>query len=161
MDRERALAYGYAPFFAVAAALSALMLVTDHNLRTDFGSLSGGYFSHWYGVLVATAAEALGAVGLLVVPRRSSVRAGAVGAGLLVLVFLGDLLTYREVGFSSAGAFANYLFGVRAGGGHLRYLYDAVLAVDLAAFVYGLAALVGRRRPAPPVAGGTPPARGS
>ncbi len=131
----------YSGFFALAFALSVVMLVTDSNLRTDFGTLTSGYFSHWYVVLVTAVADLIGAALLGALASRRAIQGGVIGSGLLALVFVGDIFTYGSVGFASATSFAQYLFGLTYYGGDIRYLYDIVLAVYLAAFVYGVAAL--------------------
>lgn len=128
--------------FALAFGLTVLMLATDKNLQTNFGTMASGYYLHWWGVLVTAIAD-LVALGLLVLLRtRTSVKIGVIGSGLLVVVFLGVILSYSQVGFSSAMAFAQYLFGVTYYGGDLRYLYDVLLAVYIATFATGVAGLV-------------------
>jgi len=128
--------------FLLAAGLSIWMLVTDKNLQTDFGTVSSGYFSHWYAVLAMAVADLVGAGLLLVVRSRTAVKLGVVGSGLLSVMLLGVVLTYQQVGFASAGDFANYLFGVTYYGGDVRYLYDALLATDIGTFVAGAVGLV-------------------
>lgn len=141
----RAATY-YALPFVLAFALSVVMLLTDSNLKTDFGSISSGYYSHWY-VVLGTAIVDLLVAGMLLASRtRASFMAGVAISGLLVVLFLADILTYSQVGFSSATDFANYLFGITYYGGNVRYLYDALLAVYIATFVGGLAALAKTHR---------------
>jgi hypothetical protein len=139
--------------FLLAFALSVIMLVTDKNLQTNFGMVTSGYYLHWYVILVTAIADLVGAVLLLVVPSRMGIKLGVLGSGLLIAIFLGDILTYNIVGFSSASDFANYLFGVTYFGGDIRYLYDVLLAVYILTFLYGLVALVltrrGRQTPPP------------
>lgn len=147
-DRTRKWAAAYGALFLLAFALSVVMLLTDSNLRTDFGRLSSGYFSHWYVVLATAIADAVGAVLLLIVGSRAALRAGVLGSGLLSLVLVGAIFTYSQVDFTSAAGFASYLFGLTYSGGDLRYLYDALLAVYLAAFAFGWVALW-RTRSAP------------
>jgi hypothetical protein len=159
MDRAAQVARAYGLLFFVAFALSVVMLRTDTNLRTDFGTMASGYFSHWYVVLVTAIAELVGGVLLVTIASRTAIRAGAVGSGLLSAIFLGDILTYKQVGFASASDFAKYLFGQVYYGGDIRYLYDALLAVYLITFVAGL---IGLRwtRPTPavtPMGSPTPP----
>lgn len=131
----------YGLLFLLAAALSVTMLVTDTNLRTDFGSVSSGYAPHWYVVFATAIVELGGALGLLLRPSRLAVKAGVAGSGLLALLFLGDIATYAMVGFPSASAFARYLFGIDYFGGNIRYLYDLLLAVYLATLGAGAALL--------------------
>ena len=129
------------PFF-VAAGLSILMLATDKNLQTDFGTMASGYYVHWYAVLAMAVAALVAAALLLVLRSRTAVKLGVVGSGLLTAALLGAILTYQQVGFSSAMDFANYLFGITYYGGDIRYLYDALLATDIAACVGGAVGLV-------------------
>lgn len=148
MERTRWVASAYSSVFFLAFALSVLMLVTDTNLRTDFGAMSSGYFSHWYVVLATALVDLIGGALLVTRGSRTAIAAGAVGSGLLALLFVGDIFTYGQVGFNSAGDFANYLFGVTYSGGDIRYLYDALLAVYLIGFLAGVVALW-RTRPVP------------
>ncbi len=139
--------YSIAFFFAFA--LGVVMLVTDKNLRTNFGYMSSGYFLHWYVILLVTIATVVGGALLVLVRSRMSVKAGVVGSGLIVAIFLGDILTYGEVGngfFKSPSSFANYLFGVTYYGGDIRFLYDAMLGVYIAAFIAGIVLLSTTRK---------------
>jgi hypothetical protein len=131
----------YSLLFLVAAGLSMVMLVTDKNLQTDFGTISSGYFVHWYVVLVTAIADVVGAAILLVLRSRTSVKLGVAGSGLMIVVFLGVILTYSEVGFTSATAFAQYLFGVTYFGGDVRYLYDLLLGTYIFTFLTGAVGL--------------------
>lgn len=146
MSRDfRAGAYLALPFL-LAFALSVVMLLTDSNLRTNFGTITSGYYSHWYVVLV-TAIVDLIVVGTLVAFRsRTAFKGGVVVSGLMVVLLLADILAYSQVGFSSATDFANYLFGITYYGGNVRYLYDALLGVYIATLVGGLVTLVATRR---------------
>ncbi len=127
----------YSLFFLLGAGLSFVMLATDMNLRTDFGTMSSGYFLHWYGVLAIAVADLVGAALLLLVRSRTAVKLGVVGSGLLVVAWLAVILTYSQVGFSSASSFAKYLFGITYYGGDIRYLYDVLLAVYVLTFLVG------------------------
>ena len=126
--------------FLLAFALSVVMLVTDKNLQTDFGSVPA-YYAHWYVVLATAVLDLVGAALLLAVRGRTVFKVGVIGSGLLALLFVADIFTYSQVGFSSASAFANYLFGVTYFGGDVRYLYDVLLAVYVATFLWGAVAL--------------------
>ncbi len=128
--------------FLVAAGLSILMLVTDKNLRTDFGSVSSGYFSHWYVILVTAVADVAGAGLLLAFRSRRAVFLGIIGSGLLIGILVGAIFTYHQVGFASAGEMANYLFGITYYGGDVRYLYDVLLATYVATFASGIVGLI-------------------
>jgi len=124
--------------FLVAFGLSVLMLATDKNLQTNFGAVSSGYFVHWYVVAATAVADLVAAVLLLTLRSRTSVKLGVIGSGLLVVLFLGVVFTYQQVGFASASDFAQYLFGITYYGGDIRYLYDAVLATYVGTFVLGV-----------------------
>jgi len=128
------------PFF-VAFGLSVLMLATDKNLQTNFGAVSSGYFLHWYIVAATAAADLVGAFLLLFLRSRTAVKLGTLGSGLLIVLFLGVVFTYQQVGFASAFDFAQYLFGVTYYGGDIRYLYDALLATYIGTFLLGVVAL--------------------
>lgn len=125
--------------------VAAVMLVTDKNLQTDFGAVAP-YYLHWYGVLAMGILDLLFAFPLLafwspmMVKRTSlSVRSGLVGGAFAwtvaaIVATLGVVATYSQVGFSSAGQFAQYLFGVTAYPGAFSYipgLYDLLLALYL------------------------------
>ena len=140
----------YGVFFLVAFGLTVVMLWTDTNLRTDFGTVSSGYYAHWYVVLVTGLADLLGAGLLLALRSRRALQAGVAGSGLLALIFVGDILTYSQVGFSSASQFADYLFGVTYYGGDIRYLYDALLAFYVATFLVGIVLVRTSREPSKP-----------
>ncbi len=142
----------YSLAFLLAAGLSFVMLATDSNLRTDFGTVSNGYFVHWYLVLATAIVDLVGAAVLLLVRSRTVVKLGVVGSALLTLALVGVIGTYAQVGFASATAFAQYLFGVTYYGGELRYLYDVLLATYLGTFVIGVVGLAltrEARAPAP------------
>ena len=151
-SRSRTMYALYGIPFLLAFVLSIVMVTTDKNLQTDFGTLSSGYYFHWYVVLATAVIEVLGAVLLFVVRSRLALKAGIVGSGLLAIIFLGDVFTYTQVGFSSASDFANYLFGVTYSGGDIRYLYDVLVAVYIATFLWGIVTLM-RTREAPTVSG--------
>ena len=143
------------PFF-LAFVLSIVMLATDNNLRTDFGTVTSGYYLHWYVVLIAGLADLAGAALLATLATRKAILGGVIGSGLLALVFVGDIFTYSQVGFSSPTSFADYLFGITYYGGDIRYLYDLLLAVYLATFVGGLVLFWRTREAAPEEPSGAP-----
>jgi hypothetical protein len=132
----------YSLAFLLASALSFVMLATDKNLQTDFGTISSGYFVHWYVVLATGIADLVGAALLLVLRNRTTVKLGVVASALLTLMFVGVIATYAQVGFASASDFAQYLFGVTYFGGDIRYLYDLLLATYVGTFVTGVVGLV-------------------
>jgi hypothetical protein len=153
-ESKRTFAVLYSLPFLLAAALTVVMLATDTNLRTDFGTITGGYFVHWYAVLATAIADLVGAALLLLLRSRGAVKLGVVGSALLTAIFLGVIATYAQVGFASASDFAQYLFGVTYFGGDIRYLYDVLLATYLGTFVVGLVGLVLTRESRDPVASG-------
>ncbi len=135
----------YGGLFLLAAVVSFVMLVTDKNLQTDFGTVTSGYYLHWYAVLAMGVADVAGAGLLFAFRTRLMVKIGLVGSGLLALANLGVIATYAQVGFSSATSFADYLFGVTYYGGDIRYLYDLLLAVYLGTFATGAVGLFATR----------------
>jgi hypothetical protein len=149
----------YGPWFLLAFVLSAVMLVTDKNLQNDFGAMSSGYYLHWYGVLAMAIIDLIGAILLFTVRSRLVLKLGVLVSGLFSLALVGVVFTYSQVGFASAGDFANYLFGITYYGGDIRYLYDLLLAVYAVTFLYGLLVLVlSRDREATPTPPTTTPA---
>jgi hypothetical protein len=141
----------FAVLLLIDFLLILVMLGTDMNLQTDFGSVAK-YYAHWYGLLFEGILDLILAVGLLatvalpalrgrsVSSRRGIVLLGVVWSVLAIVAMVGIVETYQQVGFSSASQFAQYLFGTTAYPGALSYipwLYDALLTV------YVLTALVG------------------
>jgi hypothetical protein len=143
--------------------IAAVMLVTDKNLQTDFGAQSA-YYSHWYGVL------AMGVIDLLVgavllssstLPALKRMSASAQRRGVIaallwtvlaLVVSLGIVASYMQVGFSSASQFAQYLFGVTPYPGALSYipgLYDALIALYVVTAIVGALATVRGHHGAP------------
>lgn len=148
MERSPAYPAVYSLAFFAAFSVSVVMLATDKNLQTNFGSLSTGYYLHWYAVLVTALVDLVGGLLLLAVRTRTMYKVGIVGSGLLALLIVGDVFTYAQVGFASAASFADYLYGITYYGGDIRYLYDLLVAVYLGTFVLGLVGLyLTRARP--------------
>jgi hypothetical protein len=160
MSEKRMAAFGV--LLLVDFLLSAVMLVTDKNLQTDFGAHSA-YYLHWYGVLAMAIVDLVVALALLVssfpsVAQRmsSSVRRIGVIAALLwtvvaIVVSVGIVTTYAQVGFANMSQFEQYLFGVNPYPRALSYipwLYDLLLAAYLVTAVVGALAL--RRAPTQP-----------
>jgi len=135
----------YSGAFVVAFVLSVVMLMTDTNLRTDFGTMSSGYYFHWYAILGTAVADLLGVALLLALRSRMAVKLCVAGSGLLAVLFVGAVFTYSQVGFASAGDFANYLFGITNYGGDIQYLYDVLLAVYIVTCLWGVAGLLTSR----------------
>ncbi len=148
MERPSIAAVGLSLLYFVATALAIWMLLSDQNLRTDFGTLSNGSYAHWYAVLAMAIVSGAGGVLLATVRSRWAIWAGTIGAALLALAMVGDIFTYAQVGFSSAWDFAQYLFGITYYGGDVRYLYDALLAVYIITAIVG-AVLLAVTRPRP------------
>jgi hypothetical protein len=140
--------------------LTVVMLATDKNLQTDFGSQSA-YYSHWYGVLVMGLVDLVGALVVLMVAapsmrarcpsflRRNAATVALGWSVLAILAMVGIVETYSAVGFPSASEFAKYLFGVSAypgAGSYIPWLYDALLvAYVVTAIVAAMAMMRGRR----------------
>jgi hypothetical protein len=138
------------------------MLITDKNLQTDFGAVAP-YYLHWYGVLALAVVTLLFAVLTVVTAGRSTLKgnrpqmarmaltAGAVWCWFTVVVMVGIVASYKQVGFSTANQFAQYLFGVSAYPGALSYipwLYDLLLALFILSGILGIVAAVQNRRTA-------------
>lgn len=142
--------------------LFLLMLITDKNLQTDFGSVPP-YYLHWYGVLVLSVITVILYVLMIPSLRRFTSAEGPTGTGrltlwaavvwswLVIVAMVAVLASYKQVGFGSANQFARYLFGVTAYPGALSYLpwlYDLVLALFLLTAAVGTIAVRQNRRPA-------------
>lgn len=134
------IVYGLA--FLVAGALSVVMLMTDKNLQTDFGTLHSGYFAHWYAVLGMALADFAGAGLLFALRSRLVIKLGVLGAAASAIALLAVVYTYQQVGFASSTQFADYLFGVTYYGGDIRYLYDVLVATYLATAIGGAVGLL-------------------
>jgi len=106
--------------------ITMLILLTDHNLQTDFG-ITKPYFIHWYGLLITGIIDLVGAAIIFAKPTPQNTTIAAVGSLLLAIFLVADVATYSLVGFSSASSFATYLFGFSKYPGSLPYipgLYD-------------------------------------
>jgi hypothetical protein len=139
-------------------ALVVVMLATDKNLQSDFGSLHPPpYFAHWYGLLVEGIADLVGALVLLVVvarpamqgksvaARRWLMRGGFLWTVLAIVAMVGIVESYQMVGFSSATQFAQYLFQPSPYPGaepYIPWLYDALLAAYLLTALVGAMAMM-------------------
>jgi hypothetical protein len=131
----------YSGAFVLAFVLTVIMLITDTNLKTNFGAMSSGYYFHWYVILGTGIADLIGVALLLLLRSRTAVKLGVLGSALVILIFLSAIFTYSQVGFASASDFANYLFGITNSTGDIRYLYDVLLAVYIATFLWGVVGL--------------------
>jgi len=123
--------------------------MTDKNLQTDFGTMSSGYFAHWYAVLAMAVADFAGAGLLLSLRSRLAIKLGVLGAAASALALLAVVLTYHQVGFSSASQFADYLFGITYFGGDIRYLYDVLLGTYVVTSIGGAVGLLLTRSASP------------
>lgn len=115
--------------FIIDFLITIVILFTDNNLQTDFGSVPK-YFIHWYGLLSTAIIDIIGAGIVFSRPGRGAYAAGFAGSALLALFLILDTLTYSMVGFSSITSFATYLFGFTKYHGSLSYipgLYDILL----------------------------------
>jgi hypothetical protein len=122
---------GLGILFLIAFIVAMVILFTDKNLQTDFGS-TGKYYIHWYGMLVMAIVSIVAAIILFARSTRGLVLAGSIGAILLALFMVADIALYSMVGFSSPGDFATYLFGVTKYPSVMSYipgLYDVLFAV--------------------------------
>ena len=119
--------------------ITVLILYTDHNLQTDFGTTSP-YFIHWYGLLITGIAALCGSIIIFARPGRKTRTAGATGTLILFLFLIGDVATYQMVGFTTPVQFATYLFGISAYPHSLPYipgLYDILVIFYLISAIAG------------------------
>jgi hypothetical protein len=151
--------------------LVAVMLATDKNLQTNFGTVSP-YYSHWYGALAMGVVDLLAGLVLLAnsttmpMPRMTPrlrmmlARAGLAWTILVIVASVGIVATYQQVGFQSAGDFAHYLFdspSVSGGSTYIPWLYDALLAMYFVTAIVGVLAVVRTRAtPGGSTGGGSP-----
>ncbi len=127
--------------FLIQFVITMLILFTDQNLQTDFGTVPK-YFIHWYGLLATGLVDIIAFIVLLAVRKRSMVGVG-VGWGVFMAVFqIADIATYSMLNVGiSAGSFAQYLFGVTKFSGALPYIpgmYDLLFAIYLIVIGVGL-----------------------
>ncbi len=123
-----------AALLAVDFIVTLIILFTDKNLQTDFGSVHP-YYLHWYGLLVTGVVDAGGAVAVYLYPTRKITAAAAGWSVFMALFQVADIATYKLVGFSSPYQFAEYLFGLTHYPGALPYvpgLYDLLLLLYVA-----------------------------
>jgi hypothetical protein len=156
-------AVGFGLLLLLDFAITLVMLSTDQNLQTDFGS-QPAYYQHWYGALAMGIVDLLAGVAVLVVAARSPLRDHPFGARrgvlfgavawtvLAILAMIGIVETYQQVGFESAMKFAQYLFGVTAFPGALPYipwLYDLLFVTYILTALMGALAIRAVRLGAP------------
>jgi len=120
--------------------ITMVILFTDKNLQTDFGSVKP-YFIHWYGMLVTGIIDIFGAVIIIAKPARVYQKVGTVGSALLAVFLVADLATYKMVGLSSVSQFATYLFGFSHYPGSKPYipgLYDILFLFYIITAITGV-----------------------
>lgn len=133
--------------------IAVVMLYTDQNLQTDFGIVKP-YYIHWWGVLAIALMDLLLATGVgtsISLARKNPSRVWRVlsklaftWAILVLVVMVGAVATYQQVGFSSETEWAKYLFLPSFYPGALPYipwLYDAMLILTLVTIVSGWLAI--------------------
>lgn len=117
--------------------ISLVILFTDKNLQTDFGSVTR-YYYHWYGMLILALITLIAAI-ITIGSGENKARISAfLGSFLPILGIIYDLFfQYKQAGFSSYQQFGTYLFGVSKYPGTLSYIpglfdfYTAVLLISL------------------------------
>jgi len=118
--------------------ITLVILFTDKNLQTDFGSVKP-YYVHWYGLLATSLVDLIGAILLFAKPTRSLLRLAGGWCVLMTLFLILDVFTYKQVGFSTIGEFARYLFVPVFYDSSLFYipgLYDLLLVLYIISAVY-------------------------
>lgn len=116
-------------------ALTSLILATDVNLQTNFGSVKP-FFIHWYGLLVTGIIDLVGGV-LFLRAARPPYLIATIWFVFMPVFMVADTLTYAEVYFKTPAQFAVYLFGITKYPGTLYYIpgaFDALFALYLAGF---------------------------
>lgn len=140
-DVSRSAQMALAIVLGLAFVLTLLLLVSDKNLQTDFGTVKP-YYLHWYVMLFSAIADAAGVILLAGLRLRTLRVLGALWCAVMVVLMVADIATYKLVGFSTPSQFAQYLFGLSFYRGALPYipgLYDALFAVYVAGLIIALA----------------------
>ena len=127
--------------FLIQFVITMLILFTDQNLQTDFGTVPK-YFIHWYGLLATGLVDFVAFIVLLAVRKRSMVGVGVGWAVFMAIFQIADIATYGMLNVGlSAGSFAQYLFGVTKFAGALPYIpgmYDLLFAIYIIAIGVGI-----------------------
>lgn len=126
--------------YALSFIVIVVILFTDRNLQTDFGSVQP-YFYHWFGLLATGIIDLIGVFILVLKPGRRVVLTSLSVSIIMVVFLLADTLAYSSVGFSTLQSFATYLFGVTRYQGNMNYipgLYDILLALYVVNFLIAL-----------------------
>ena len=134
-------------FFLIAFVVTILIISTDKNLQTDFG-LVKPYFYHWYGLLTTGILSLIGGIVLIVKHDKMLEKVGVAGSAIIAIFLVADIATYSTTHwFPSAGAMANYLFGVTfdkayaSPGTYIPGLYDFLFAVYIITLIIGVFAV--------------------
>jgi len=155
MTEKRTLAFGV--LFLVDLVISVVMLATDKNLQTDFGSVAP-YYIHWWGVLAMAVVDLVVGLALVFssVPameqkmsarlRRAGTAAAILWAVIAIGIMVGVVSEWSQLGFSSMMQFEQYLFGPTPFGhgvlSYIPWLYDLLLAAYLVTLAVGIVAFL-------------------
>ncbi len=120
--------------------ITAVILVTDKNLQTDFGT-TPKYFLHWDALALTAIVDLVGGVIVLALNARIFTKLAAAWSTFMILFLLADVATYHLVGFSTPGQFASYLFGITmysgtTAGSYIPGLYDLLLGFYVVTAAY-------------------------
>jgi hypothetical protein len=97
--------------YIVSFIIGLVILATDNNLKTDFGYVHP-YFIHWYIFMFLDIITLVTSIYIgFFSSDRNYTKIALIWSSIMVLIMLGDLLTYSSVGFSTPVQFAYYLFG--------------------------------------------------
>ncbi|MHB8361156.1 MAG: hypothetical protein ACYDDC_05060 [Thermoplasmataceae archaeon] len=125
------------------------ILITDNNLKNDFGIYKGsGYFYHWYGLMITGILDLIGAIILFIKPQKIFLMLGAIWSIIMIAFTVGDIFQYKSVGFSNASQFASYLFGLSKFPGAEPYypgLFDILVGIYVIALIYSIIAVIKTR----------------
>ncbi len=130
--------------------ITLVILITDDNLKNDFGLYTGsGYFIHWYGLLVTGIIDIIAAIILFLRPSRFCLALGFAWSIVMIAFLFGDTLLYSQVGFSTMSQFEDYLFGLSKLAGSESYypgLYDVLIGLYVVSLIYSGIALIMHRK---------------
>ncbi|MEM0158512.1 MAG: hypothetical protein QXV22_05240 [Thermoplasmataceae archaeon] len=125
--------------FVLDFLVSLIILLTDRNLRTDFGTITHGYFLHWYGMLAISIISIIGGIISFSNGSKKVATAGAIGSLLILLFLFADVLTAPTLGLTYS-YFASYLFGFPpffSASGYIPGLYDILVVLYLLTTIMG------------------------
>ncbi len=129
-------------FYIIAFLVTLFIISTDQNLKTDFGSVKP-YFIHWYILAATGVVDIIVAIVILARNNKTTQTLSWMWALLMILIMVGDILTYKSVGFTTPSQFAQYLFGITKYPQTLNYipgLYDVLFLVYIILLSVGIAA---------------------